>query len=59
MAVDAIAGLHGSNGDIWVRKYSGSEGSTPWTQTYDSGDYDYGVSCDGSGNPVVSEYVDD
>ena len=50
---------NGSNNDIWVRKYSGTDGSELWTKTYDSGNYDRanGVSCDGSGNPVVAGYI--
>ena len=52
---------NGTNTDIWVRKYSGSDGATLWTKTYHGGfgyDVAYGVSCDSDGNPVVAGYVD-
>ena len=28
---------NGSDNDIWVRKYRGSDGATLWTKTYDGG----------------------
>ena len=47
---------NGTNFDVWVRKYRGSDGATLWTKTYDGGHGDnaYGVSCDADGNPVVA-----
>jgi hypothetical protein len=48
---------------IWVRKYSGKDGSTIWTRTQDSpvpgpGDASaLGVSCDSNGDPVVAGHV--
>ncbi len=51
--------INGTNNDIWVRKYRGSDGATLWTKTYDGGNNDvaYGVSCDADGNPVVVGYT--
>lgn len=47
---------NGSNYDIWVRKYRGSDGYPLWTDTYEGGsnDFAYGVCSDSSGNPVVA-----
>src|SRR5450759_3056261 len=50
---------NGTDNDIWVRKYRGSDGATLWTKTYDGGHLDIaiGVSCDADGNPVVVGYT--
>ncbi len=49
----------GSHCNVWVRKYSGTDGATIWTDVYDAGQdcIPSAVSCDPSGNPVVAGYV--
>ncbi len=52
--------IDGGGLDVWVRKCDGSDGSTLWEKTYlhpTGNSYAVGVSCDGSGNPVVTASV--